>query len=137
MERVGGGAPKVHNKHEQCPTSTERCNPSEKELFSKSEATKSFKLSPWTLLSLVHLMRWLSRELKHLVMVFGPKSCFADFRILRFPLTVITVGKCMVGWLARHGWWCKQASTFEQNKPWSTSKPDFDTAQTRPSTQRE
>jgi hypothetical protein len=41
-------------------------------------------------------------------MVFGPKSCFDQFRILRFPL--ITVGNCMVGWLARHGWWCKQAS---------------------------
>jgi hypothetical protein len=92
------------------------CNPSEKELFSKSEATKSFKLSPWTLLSLVHLMRWLSRELKHLVEVFGAKSCFAEFRILRFPL--ITVGNCMVGWLARHGWWRKQASTSEKNKPW-------------------
>jgi hypothetical protein len=61
-------------------------------------------------------MRWLLRELKHLVMVFEPNSCFAQLRILRFPL--ITVGKCMVGWLARHGWWCKQASTSEKNKLW-------------------
>jgi hypothetical protein len=80
-------------------------------------------------------MRWLSRELKHLVVVFGPKSCFTQFRILRLPL--ITVGKCMVGWLARHGWWYKQASTSEKNKPWCASEPDLDTAQTRPSTQRE
>jgi hypothetical protein len=95
---------------------TQTCNPSEKELFSKSEATKSFSLSPWTLLSLVHLMRWLSRELKHLLMVFGPNSCFAQLIILRFPL--MTEGNFMVGWLARHGWWCKQASTSEKNKPW-------------------
>jgi hypothetical protein len=46
----------------------------------------------------------------------GPKSCFAEFRILRFPL--MTVGNCMVGWLAKHGWWCKQASTLVKNKPW-------------------
>jgi hypothetical protein len=59
-------------------------------------------------------MSWLSRELKHLLAVFGPNSCFAEFRILRFPL--ITVGNRMVGWLARHGWWCKQASTLEKNK---------------------
>jgi hypothetical protein len=50
--------------------------------------------------------------------VFGPKRSFAhsQFRILRFPL--ITVGNCIVGWLARHGWWCKQASTLVKNKPW-------------------
>jgi hypothetical protein len=35
------------------------------------------------------------------MMVFGPKSCFAQFRILRFPF--ITVGKRMVGWLAMAG----------------------------------
>jgi hypothetical protein len=57
-----------------------------------------------------------SRELIHLVMVLGPKICIAQLRILRFPL--MTVGNCMVGWLARHGWWCKQASTSEKNKPW-------------------
>jgi hypothetical protein len=95
---------------------TETCNPSEKELFSKLATNKSLKVSPWTLLSLVHLMRWLSSELIHLVVVFGPMGCFAQFRILRFPL--MTVGNCMVGWLARHGWWCKQASTLVKNKPW-------------------
>jgi hypothetical protein len=44
------------------------------------------------------------------------QELFCPAQNLRFSL--ITVGKCMVGWLARHGWWCKQASTSEKNKPW-------------------
>jgi hypothetical protein len=36
---------------------TQTCNTSEKELFSKLAPDKSLKLSPWTLLSLVHVVK--------------------------------------------------------------------------------